>query len=397
MGNKVLLIVLFFISSAMLGHTVDHIKLGEEIEHNNIALDYKDSIIKLHKIIVGKDSEDIDKSIAYYQKYQLFKRLAIYSEALVNLDEAFAYSIKAERKDLITIKYELETASTYCEKLEYKQALSRFNNLKVDVTHLEGIDLGLYFFLKGIDALERTLKYEGAIDNFRKSIEVFKEVYPQYLPVIYKELLRAYAFLGQHNDVVDSYQKGIAYAEQFQWSSELIQLHRFMAIYYQQIGENKKSLNTSSLVLALATKYDTVNLSSSLNILEKQLLEEDAALNKNTGIQIALQIFLGVAFVCMVVYLLLYRRNIVKHKRILEENESLRVNYESLSAQEKQVVDIEKEVLTNRQKEIVILVQKGKTNKEIASELFVSENTVKYHLKIIYEVLKVKGRTDLLV
>ncbi|MCC9043292.1 helix-turn-helix transcriptional regulator [Myroides sp. M-43] len=397
MKNKILLIVLFFVSSAILGQTVDLIKLAEEIEQNNIALDYKKSIIRLHKIIADKNSGDIDKSIAYYQKYQLFKRLAIYSEALVNLDEAFAYGKMTDSKDLITIKYELETASTYCEKLEYKQALSRFNNLKVDAILLEGSDLGLYLFLKGIDALERTLVYRDAVDYFMKSIEIFKEVYPQYLPVVYKELLRAYAFLGQHNDVVDSYQKGIAYAEQFQWSSELIQLHRFMAIYYQQIGENKKSLSTSSLVLALATKYDTVNLSSSLNILEKQLLEEDAALNKNTGIQKALQAFLAIAFACIVVYLLLYRRNLVKHKQVLKENETLRVNYESLSVQDKHVIDIDNKELTTRQKEIVLLVQKGKTNKEIASELFVSENTVKYHLKIIYEVLKVKGRTDLLV
>ncbi|MDM1347241.1 helix-turn-helix transcriptional regulator [Myroides marinus] len=45
---------------------------------------------------------------------------------------------------------------------------------------------------------------------------------------------------------------------------------------------------------------------------------------------------------------------------------------------------------------MVDLVQKGKTNKEIGETLFISENTVKYHLKIIYEILQIKGKADLL-
>ena len=37
----------------------------------------------------------------------------------------------------------------------------------------------------------------------------------------------------------------------------------------------------------------------------------------------------------------------------------------------------------------------GKTNKEIGVELFISENTVKYHLKIIYEALNITNRSKL--
>ena len=43
--------------------------------------------------------------------------------------------------------------------------------------------------------------------------------------------------------------------------------------------------------------------------------------------------------------------------------------------------------LTDRQKEIIDFIRSGLTNKEIATKLFISENTVKYHLKIIYEIL----------
>ena len=49
--------------------------------------------------------------------------------------------------------------------------------------------------------------------------------------------------------------------------------------------------------------------------------------------------------------------------------------------------------LTDRQKEIIELIRSGLTNKEIASKLFISENTVKYHLKIIYEILDIDHRS----
>ena len=51
--------------------------------------------------------------------------------------------------------------------------------------------------------------------------------------------------------------------------------------------------------------------------------------------------------------------------------------------------------LTERQNEIITLVKQGKTNKEIGQNLFISENTVKYHLKIIYETLNIANRSEL--
>ena len=52
--------------------------------------------------------------------------------------------------------------------------------------------------------------------------------------------------------------------------------------------------------------------------------------------------------------------------------------------------------LSERQLEIIRLVEQGKTNKEIGNELFISENTVKYHLKIIYNTLAIDNRNSLI-
>ena len=49
--------------------------------------------------------------------------------------------------------------------------------------------------------------------------------------------------------------------------------------------------------------------------------------------------------------------------------------------------------LTQREKDVLLLVKKGYTNREIAQELYVTEFTVKSHVSSIFKKLKVTNRT----
>ena len=51
--------------------------------------------------------------------------------------------------------------------------------------------------------------------------------------------------------------------------------------------------------------------------------------------------------------------------------------------------------LTPTEKRVAALVAEGRTNKEVAAELFVAERTVEYHLSHIYAKLGVRSRTEL--
>ena len=50
--------------------------------------------------------------------------------------------------------------------------------------------------------------------------------------------------------------------------------------------------------------------------------------------------------------------------------------------------------LSNREIQILALVANGASNRAIAEALFVSENTIKFHLKNIYSKLAVTGRAQ---
>ncbi|MEX1247132.1 MAG: LuxR C-terminal-related transcriptional regulator [Anaerolineales bacterium] len=51
--------------------------------------------------------------------------------------------------------------------------------------------------------------------------------------------------------------------------------------------------------------------------------------------------------------------------------------------------------LSERQIEIIALVMQGQNNQEIAKQLMISENSVKYHLKLIYEAINLSDRQAL--
>jgi len=54
----------------------------------------------------------------------------------------------------------------------------------------------------------------------------------------------------------------------------------------------------------------------------------------------------------------------------------------------------DEDAITNRQKEILVLMQEGKTNNQIADILAVSPSTVKFHVAGLFRLLNVRTRTE---
>ena len=52
--------------------------------------------------------------------------------------------------------------------------------------------------------------------------------------------------------------------------------------------------------------------------------------------------------------------------------------------------------LSGRERQIVILLMQGISNKKIAEHLFVSERTVKFHCTNLYKKLKIENRYELI-
>lgn len=55
---------------------------------------------------------------------------------------------------------------------------------------------------------------------------------------------------------------------------------------------------------------------------------------------------------------------------------------------------LQRQALTNREREVLVLLVKGRSNKEIAAALGISDETAKSHLKTLFTKLGVRDRTD---
>nr|WP_305798474.1 LuxR C-terminal-related transcriptional regulator [Lacinutrix sp. C3R15] len=144
-------------------------------------------------------------------------------------------------------------------------------------------------------------------------------------------------------------------------------------------------------------EYDAANSNDKLVSLRNKIKKEREELalkaeNNRIYYWSIISVIITVLVITLLVLLGVYKQ---KNKLISNENKYIRLEVERLSKEidtnnNKGIIEIEN--LTERQLEVVKLVKQGKTNKEIGNELFISENTVKYHLKAIYEILGVPNR-----
>ena len=181
----------------------------------------------------------------------------------------------------------------------------------------------------------------------------------------------------------------------------IIAMYDDISHFYNDIGDVENALRAQRKVLSLSTNYDTTNRSGKLHLLEKELLQKSKDLDKKNQKRTRIVLTTSIISLVIILLVLLYFFKSAKDKRILAElkinnmrNELENVTKE-LNESGQTKINLDNYNLTERQSQIIALVKQGKTNKEIGVELFISENTVKYHLKIIYEVLNIGNRSEL--
>ena len=170
-------------------------------------------------------------------------------------------------------------------------------------------------------------------------------------------------------------------------------------LFASENEDYKNAFFTQKKYDSIVKYYNATDANGKLELAEKKLEDENRQLKEQNekyidyilyGVIISLLLLLYFAF-------RLYQSNMAK--RILVEKENTRIHNEierltqALDEKGNASLNLSNYNLTDRQKEIIELIRSGLTNKEIASKLFISENTVKYHLKIIYEILDVEHRS----
>lgn len=203
---------------------------------------------------------------------------------------------------------------------------------------------------------------------------------------------------------------GLTYAKKIHSKENILLGYNTLIEYYTQKRAFQKALEVQKLAIVL--KDSILNESSQKNIISSQIayeaFEKDQTIRKlaeekNLSQEAARTSFnkliystiLGLlTLIISIIFFFLYRRN----TQLKIENLNSRLqNYVLQSADiREQNSSIEEKIasfeLSERESEVLNLIVQGLSNNQISAQLFISNNTVKYHSKNIYSKLDVKNR-----
>lgn len=400
--NKFLFVLIFFcLYLNTKAQQINSEALNKEISQLNDAYKYEESIIKLEEILHNKKSQNYERYNAYLQKALTFKRLYNYPEVLENLDLAFE-----EAKD--TDFVEEAEVRVLTEKMFVEFDLRNFDKAEKLIKDLSKKNIDLLdaetqaFYLSAVAVLQIINKnYNAAQLTLEDAIGILERKSPKHLPLIYTKIIGLSEHLQDRNLAQNAFDKGIYYAEKYNMDIYKISLYYTMSHFFLTFEDYKNAYLYENQGVEISARYNAAFQNGKLSVLERNLLNK----RKNIELDYQKKIIYILAFASaillafLVVVVKLYQSNREKNKLILRENNRIRTELEKLTSevneQGEDKINLANYNLTDRQIDIVNLVKLGKTNKEIGEKLYISENTVKYHLKIIYSNLGIENRWNL--
>lgn len=384
----------------LAGKNIDYVQLDQEIGLLNDSHKYEESIIKLENIINARSSTAYDRYQAYIQKSLTYKRLYNYIGAMDNLDLALIEGLKSKYKEEVETRILIERLFIHFDLKQDKEFKDLLKKVKPENLHYINRETRAFYesILGHLQMRQDSLT--AADQHFDNAIRLLERENPRHLPNIYRIKVALYNKMNLPERAMEAFDRGLHYAEKYNMDIYRIIMYETILNYYVDNRDYKNAYLAQKKVSEERTKYNAGNRSGQLNILEKNLLQQrkDMEIAQEKKIQY-LYVFVLV-LLCILLFVLFKLFSLNKQRRLAIEQENKQIlariaqymqqETEAMSEDNLAAVD-----LSNRQLEIINLVCQGKTNKEIGATLFISENTVKYHLKIIYDLLDVNSRVAL--
>jgi DNA-binding CsgD family transcriptional regulator len=341
------------------------------------------------------------KLYTYIFKSYTYKRLFNYEECLHNLDLALEEGLKSDKKEEVENYIKAEKAFVYFDTHEYKKASELMQDLYASNYKYLDSDSKAWIIMQEGYLLFINKRYVEAENRLNISLALVLKNCPRNAPNIYGKKIELYNAMKMYAKRDEAFRLGLQYAKKYKIVKYEMYLYEVLTKQHQMNADFKNAFTSQQKLDSLAFFYNSINNNGKIQILEKQIDNKKKRLELRYE-QTKHYFLISIAIVLLLLLLIsirLYLKN--KQKRILVESENSRIHNDierltkAIDEKGNKRLDLSLYILTNRQKEIIGLVKDGKSNKEIASLLFISENTIKYHLKIIYEILDIEHRFEI--
>lgn len=396
-----LLSLFFFFCFLSIAQKTSIEQLEKKVAQYNDALQYDKSIALLCHYISDESTTPFEKYTAYLYKAYTYKRLFNYEATLAHLDLALKEGLKSDQVVLVTNTIKAQKAFCYFDQHQYATAAKLMKELaQSGYVGLDNDDKTFIIMQEGY-LLMLDKKYAAAEKKLVFAEQLFTKFNPRNLPNIYGKKIELYNKMKLYDQRDAAFKIGLRLAKQHKIIKYEMYLYEVMRNMHQENNDYKNAFEIQKKYDSIAFLYNASNHNGKIALLEKKIESDKQELEAEQDwyIKIFLITLISILIALLLISIRLYFTG--KERRMLLEAENKRIHDEIerlTKAQDERgnsTFDLSSYDLTDRQKEIIGLIQSGKTNKEIATLLFISENTVKYHLKIIYEILDIEHRMEL--
>ncbi|WP_456461208.1 LuxR C-terminal-related transcriptional regulator [Lutibacter sp.] len=365
------------------------------------ALDLSEKIKSEKSIVIALsgignvfiDTKEYEKALHYFKRVYAIdvkkKNVRGQEYSLSNIGEAYLY-----QKSFDSAYFYINKALMLTKKYKHKQSEAIRYNL-----------LGLLFQKKG--------EYQKSTNFYKEAIPLFtKENNIRYLSNTLINVGKNQLHLGEYKNAIENITIGLNSAKTIK-SKENISLGYNALVDYYTITKNyKEALNSHKIatafndsivneasqksIISMQVEYETAKKDAQIQELakENELSKNEAQKSFNRLIIIS---SLGLVGIIVLLYLLrLYRKNSdleLENKNSELQNYVLQVKELKEKAISKNFSENFSEFgLSKREIEVLQYISEGLSNDEISEKIFVSNNTIKTHIKNIYSKLDVKNR-----
>lgn len=398
---QVLLFFIFVSISLASGQLNKLDTIAAQVGKFNDSSQYEKTLILLNDFISSKQTTPYEKSWAHIFKSYTFKRLFNYPKALQFLDTALSQELSGSHLEEITQVVKAEKALIYFDLQEFEIADSLIKELALDNYKYLDEYTKVWIFLQEGYSLTKQKKYTLAENRINDAMDISIKSFPDQLLFIYGKKIDLYNEMGEYDKRDSTFAIALKNATESKLIKNQMNLYQVMYNIYKNNNDYKNAFIVQSKFDSLEALYNPYIRSAKLDILEQQLAEKNRENLVQHDRQLQLIQFLLIGFLSLLSYFLfrLFKSYKREHQLIEKQNKLISSEIDVLTKKLEETkntsLDCSKYPLTERQLEIIALIRAGKTNREIAGELFISENTVKYHLKAIYEILNVSHRSQI--
>ncbi len=325
--------------------------------YGDFVLKHKENSLKLLKTLYGKDYRqvyDIVSSEICYERDDCLNAMVRITSAIPILEsnKSFMFLIVAlyQQITILTIKGEIKSAAIIMSHLRERVKDIKGSSFEYNI---DAMSVRLALYDGNLEFVNNWLEKTAPDENREFNL---MEVYSYFIK------LRCYLLYDKHHAFISLSAQLRFYFELSRRYIDIILIDSLEAMSWYKTGNKERAFELIAKALELAEKYHIYRTIADEGILMFKLLQEYQKKRKSSP------------FLSKII-------SLTRHVSVLYPY----------------YLNISKETdthFTEMEKDILRLLEQGKTYEEIAEFFFISVNTVRYHIKKIYPKLEVSSSSQ---